>query len=72
MVKEDRIDFTQPIKGGPCTCGFDYFYGIAASLDMPPYVFIENDKVVVQPTGRQEKTEAGYVRPGAKDPAFKF
>jgi arylsulfatase A len=72
MVKEERIDFTQPIKGGPCTRGFDYFLGIAASLDMPPYVFIENDHVVSQPTERQGKLKSGYVRPGAKDPAFRF
>jgi len=72
MAKEESIDFTQPIKGGPCTRGFDYFYGIAASLDMPPYVFIENDHVVGQPTARQEKIDSGYVRPGVKEPAFKF
>ena len=72
MVKAERIDFTRPINGGPCTRGFDYFYGIAASLDMPPYVFIENDHVVAQPTARQEKIDAQWVRIGPKDPAFKF
>ena len=25
--------------------GFDYFFGIPASLDMPPYVFVENETV---------------------------
>jgi len=38
------VDFAGTIENGPITRGFDYFYGIAASLDMPPYVYIENDK----------------------------
>jgi len=38
------IDFSQPIMNGPCTVGFDTFFGISASLDMPPYCWIENDR----------------------------
>lgn len=38
----DSVDFTQPITEGPTAIGFDYFYGISASLDMPPYVYVEN------------------------------
>ena len=45
-----RVDFSQPIRGGPVDVGFDTFYGIAASLDMVPYTFLENDRVVKQPT----------------------
>jgi hypothetical protein len=26
--------------------GFDYFFGISASLDMSPYVWIENDHFI--------------------------
>lgn len=44
------IDFTQAIKNGPLTVGFDYYFGISASLDMVPYTFIENDHVAEQPT----------------------
>ena len=29
----------------PNAQGFDYYFGIAASLDMVPYTFIENDRV---------------------------
>ena len=36
-------DFSQPFCKGPLDLGFDYFYGIAASADMPPFVFIENN-----------------------------
>lgn len=45
-----RADFTQPIRGGPTSLGFDYYFGIAASLDMVPYTYIENDHVVQVPT----------------------
>ena len=47
---EQRVDFTQPITAGPLTAGFDRFFGISASLDMPPYVFIEDDRVTELPT----------------------
>ncbi len=32
------------ISDGPITRGFDSYFGISASLDMPPYAFIENDR----------------------------
>jgi arylsulfatase A-like enzyme len=44
------VDFAKPIANGPNTVGFDYYFGIAASLDMVPYTFIENDRVTVVPT----------------------
>jgi arylsulfatase A-like enzyme len=47
------VDFSQPIKNGPMSVGFDYYYGISASLDMVPYTFIENDHVVAVPTEEQ-------------------
>lgn len=45
-----NVDFTQPIANGPNAVGFDYYFGIAASLDMVPYTYIENDRVTVLPT----------------------
>ncbi len=44
------VDFTKPIENGPTAVGFDYYFGIAASLDMVPYTFIENDRVTKVPT----------------------
>ncbi len=44
------VDYARAIANGPNTRGFDEFFGIAASLDMPPFVFIENDHVSAQPT----------------------
>ena len=37
------VNLKGPIKNGPNELGFEYFYGIAASLDIPPYVYIQND-----------------------------
>ncbi len=45
-----NVDFGQPIAGGPTTVGFDYYFGISASLDMVPYTFIENDRVTILPS----------------------
>jgi len=50
---ENRIDYTQPFQGGPVDCGFDSFYGMVASPGMPPYTFLENDRVSVLPTEQQ-------------------
>ncbi len=44
------VDYTKPIANGPNALGFDYFFGIAGSLDMPPYTFIENAHVTEVPT----------------------
>lgn len=43
------IDFTVPPGGGPPDYGFDYSFILSASLDMPPYCYIENDKIVAPP-----------------------
>ncbi|MRG46018.1 sulfatase-like hydrolase/transferase [Chitinophaga sp. SYP-B3965] len=56
---EKRIDFTGKIKNGPTTRGFDYYYGISASLDMPPYIYIENDHTVGLPTVSKKWVRAG-------------
>jgi arylsulfatase A-like enzyme len=40
-----EVDYTKAIQNGPTTVGFDFYFGISASLDMPPYIFIEKDRV---------------------------
>jgi len=45
-----NVDFAQPTTNGPNSVGFDYYFGISASLDMVPYAFIENDHVTKLPT----------------------
>lgn len=41
-----NTDFSQPINQGPGDAGFDYSFILPASLDMPPYVFVKNNKVI--------------------------
>lgn len=43
--KKGQVDYSREIQGGPIDVGFDYFFGISASLDMPPYVYVENRRV---------------------------
>lgn len=42
------------IAEGPVTRGFDHFFGISASADMPPYAWIENDRFTEPPTATKE------------------
>ena len=44
-------DFTKPIHGGPTRRGFDYYFGVDLP-NLPPFTFIENDRVVTQPTAQ--------------------
>ncbi len=43
----DRI-----LPGGPIDCGFDSFFGLRASTDIPPYFYIRGNRAVVPPTDR--------------------
>lgn len=69
------IDLSRPITGGPIAVGFDSYYGISASLDMPPYCWIENDRALGMETdnGTVEETRdlflsltAGVIAKGFK------
>jgi arylsulfatase A-like enzyme len=60
-----KVDYSRPVKNGPTTLGFDRFFGISASLDMPPYVFINNDRVTEQPT-----VEKQWIRKGPAAAVF--
>ena len=63
--KGANIDWSGRINGGPVDLGFDYYYGISASLDMPPYIYIENDRFV----GAATATKA-FPRKGPAHPDF--
>ena len=68
----DQVDYTKPIGGGPTAVGFDAFFGISASLDMPPYVYIEGDGVTAVPdheTGNDD--EKAFWRAGPTAPDFR-
>ncbi len=47
--RQEDVDFGQPFASGPTAHGFDYFFGISASLDMAPYVYIENNHLTAPP-----------------------
>ncbi len=54
----------EPITEGPLARGFDYFFGISASLDMPPFAFIENDRYTEAPTAQKQWLRKGAAAPG--------
>jgi arylsulfatase A len=71
----NNVDYSKPIKNGPNSVGFDYYFGISASLDMVPYTFIENDRVTKLPTVEKEfplflGREQGKCRKGPAAPDF--
>jgi len=71
---DKKTDFNKPLTPGPNALGFDYFYGIPASLDMTPYCYIENDRPVAKPTlttAAGKASEDGWWRAGAIAPGFK-
>lgn len=55
---ENISEWKGKLDAGPYGCGFDYFFGIPHSLDIQPYLYIENDHVVQAPT---ETTPRGKV-----------
>jgi len=73
----EPTDYRQPLRPGPLDHGFDYYFGIPASLDMDPYVFFENDRVVELPTdsigasAMRRNGGEGYWRAGPISPSFR-
>ena len=71
-----NVDYSQPITNGPGSVGFDYFYGISASLDMVPYAFIKKDRVTSLPTEDRDflmmwgREKGGRTRKGPTAPDF--
>lgn len=42
--------YEKPLPGGPKDRGFDQFFGLRASTDIPPYFYIRGDRAVSPPT----------------------
>ena len=64
----DAYDWFQRIPGGPLDHGFDHYFGDDVP-NFPPYAFIEDDRVMVQPTvplqtGVKPAEGAWEARPG--------
>lgn len=66
----DGVDYAGPIQASPVSNGFDYYFGISASLDMPPYLYIENDHFTELPTHDTVDTGKRYWRKGPTGPNF--
>jgi len=62
------VDWSKRIERTPTSNGFDYFWGHGASLDFPPYVYIENNHYTstnVSETARGENIPSyGKMRKG--------
>ncbi len=48
----DEDGYDKPLPGGPVDCGFDSYFGIRASTDIPPYFYIRDDRAVQPPTNQ--------------------
>ncbi|QDT66063.1 sulfatase family protein [Calycomorphotria hydatis] len=74
---ESETDYSLSLDPGPRSVGFDFFYGIPASLDMQPYLWVKNESPVEAPTSTVEgsshrrKMGGGFWRAGPAAPNFK-
>jgi arylsulfatase A-like enzyme len=64
-----KVVFTKPVGEGPTTRGFDYYFGVDLP-NLPPYSFIENDRLMAQPT--VEKPESMFGWPGMMAPGWRL
>jgi arylsulfatase A-like enzyme len=77
-LNPEQIDFSKKPTAGPLTQGFNYSFILPASLDMPPYCYLENDQLTELPTAytKGNKLESGYTGPfwreGLMTPSFDF
>lgn len=60
-----NVDWAGRIRRSPLSNGFDTYYGISASLDMPPYIWIDGDRFVGAATAQK-----AFHRKGPAEPSF--
>nr|WP_294897984.1 arylsulfatase [uncultured Pedobacter sp.] len=67
-----NVNYSKPVINGPNSLGFDYSYCISASLDIPPYVYLENGKCTVIPKDTiAQSSGMGWYRKGLIAKGFK-
>jgi len=77
LGNQEKTDYSRPLHPGPVDLGFDYFFGIPASLDMQPYLYVENDRPVTPPSGtiagsrQRRQGGGGFWRGGPISPGFR-
>jgi len=62
-----NVDYTAEVNGGPADHGFDFSFIIPASLDMTPYCYISNKKLIApikDTTPGQNQPRGVFWRPG--------
>ncbi|MAV35595.1 MAG: arylsulfatase [Planctomycetaceae bacterium] len=76
---EKSPEDNQPLRGGPVDRGFSSFFGIPASLDIPPYYYINGDRCLAPPLLRTAASrspdwspiQGAFWRAGGIAPGFK-
>lgn len=71
----EPVSYEQPLRPSPLDHGFDYFFGIPASLDFEPYVYVEGNRAVEKPTARtpgRNHPRGVFWREGGMAPGFDF
>lgn len=82
-IDDKYIDITKPVTDGPREHGFDYSYILPASLDMPPYCYLQNDSLTAPLNGYTQGNEVhpkdapnyaigAFWRPGLMATGFDF
>lgn len=70
----EKTDYSQELKPSPLDHGFGEYFGIPASLDMPPYLYFDGRRAVELATGtiadNGETKRGPYWRGGAIAPGF--
>jgi len=66
MTMPGKSNLNRQILDSPTTRGFDEFFGISASLDMPPYAFIHNDRFTA-PLDTEKELYKGRRGPAAAE-----
>jgi arylsulfatase A len=71
MDSVGTIDFSKKVEQSPNDVGFDYAYGHVASLDIPPYVYVENGMATSIPSDSTiNNGEYSWWRKGLTAPDF--
>lgn len=74
---QQPTDYSRPLLPSPLDHGFDSYFGIPASLDMEPYVYLRGDAPESPPTeaiaGSKQRRAGGegFWRAGAISPGFR-
>lgn len=73
VLNGKTVDFSKAVTSGPHTLGFGYSFILPASLDMPPYVYVENGKATELPTRRvADSPRPAMYRAGVAGTTFDF